>query len=258
MLPVKCLICQHETQAAFQAKVLEKYQVQYFHCKNCGFIQTETPYWLEEAYQSALNLTDTGLVIRNETNRARTTAIIYQFLNHQGKFLDYAGGYGLFTRMMRDVGYDFYWEDAYAQNMIARGFDHKEGDKYEAITAFEVFEHLENPKSELKKMLERTSTIICSTQLLPVSVPPTDWWYYGFHHGQHVALYSRKSLEILAQENDLNLYTNGGDFHLLTDKKISATLFRIACKLSTRGLYKLIRRQKKSLTMDDHLRFYQH
>ncbi len=38
-------------------------------------------------------------------------------------FLDYAGGYGVFTRLMRDIGFDFYWHDPYTQNLFANGFE---------------------------------------------------------------------------------------------------------------------------------------
>ncbi len=43
-----------------------KYEVQYYRCPECYFAQTEDPYWLDEAYQNALNLSDTGLLFRNK------------------------------------------------------------------------------------------------------------------------------------------------------------------------------------------------
>ena len=42
------------------------------------------------------------------------------------KFLDYGGGYGILVRLMRDVGYDFYWFDKYSQNIFAKGFECKD------------------------------------------------------------------------------------------------------------------------------------
>ena len=42
-----------------------KYQIDYFFCKNCGFLQTEKPYWLEEAYKDSINDSDTGYLQRN-------------------------------------------------------------------------------------------------------------------------------------------------------------------------------------------------
>ena len=56
---------------------------------------------------------------------------------------NYAGGYGIFTRMMRDIGFDFYWLDKYADNLLTNGFEYnkKIHKKIEAITSFESFEH---------------------------------------------------------------------------------------------------------------------
>ncbi|MCK7523618.1 MAG: hypothetical protein MZV64_41270 [Ignavibacteriales bacterium] len=57
---------------------------------------------------------------------------------------------------MRDVGYDFYWHDPYTQNLFANGFEDRFEIQFQdlnCLTAFEVFEHLVNPKEELEKML---------------------------------------------------------------------------------------------------------
>ncbi len=50
-----------QTKLLFTAKVLGKYDVQYYQCVITGFIQTEEPYWLEEAYSSAITKLDIGL-----------------------------------------------------------------------------------------------------------------------------------------------------------------------------------------------------
>ena len=35
------------------AMILKKYKVNYWRCQNCGFIETDTPYWLDESYSDA-------------------------------------------------------------------------------------------------------------------------------------------------------------------------------------------------------------
>lgn len=50
-----CKICGKENKFIFKAKILKKYDVSYFHCENCGFLQTEEPHWLSEAYKSPIN-----------------------------------------------------------------------------------------------------------------------------------------------------------------------------------------------------------
>jgi len=47
---MKCKICSNETYNIFSAKILNKNNIKYFYCDYCGFLQTEEPYWLKEAY----------------------------------------------------------------------------------------------------------------------------------------------------------------------------------------------------------------
>lgn len=123
---MNCKICNQTAQYLFNAKILKKYNIAYFHCDNCGFLQTEEPYWLDEAYVEPIDISDTGCLQRNIYISKLLTIIILLFFNKDGKFLDYAGGYGILVRLMRDYGFDFYWYDKYAENIFAKGFEHKE------------------------------------------------------------------------------------------------------------------------------------
>jgi hypothetical protein len=40
------------------------------------------------------------------------------------RFIDYGGGYGLFVRLMRDAGFDYYWFDKFCDNVLSKGFEH--------------------------------------------------------------------------------------------------------------------------------------
>lgn len=62
---MKCKIWGSESSLFDTATVLRKYKVKFFKCSKCGFIQREDPYWLSEAYTSAITSTDIGLVWRN-------------------------------------------------------------------------------------------------------------------------------------------------------------------------------------------------
>ena len=118
-----CPICDSERKEIFTAKILHQYEIKYFLCDNCGLLQTEEPFWLNEAYSSAIADTDTGIVARNLSISKKLTCILYFLFNKEGKYLDIAGGYGLLTRLMRDIGFDFYWQDVYCQNIFAEGFE---------------------------------------------------------------------------------------------------------------------------------------
>ncbi|MEP6487436.1 glycosyltransferase [Microcoleus vaginatus GB2-A3] len=210
-----------------------KYDVDYFQCSNCGFVQTEEPYWLEEAYSQPIASSDVGLAFRNLSFSQITQKLLFNFFNHQSKFLDYGGGYGLFVRLMRDAGFDFYWLDKFCQNIFAQGFesDATANNQFELVTAFEVFEHLVHPIDELENLLKKSRNILLSTELLPESNPkPDEWWYYVLHEGQHVSLYTAKALSIIATKFNLNFYSNGSSLHLLTEKELPDDLFQQLAK----------------------------
>ncbi|OKH30413.1 glycosyl transferase group 1 [[Phormidium ambiguum] IAM M-71] len=228
---MKCKICRSETTHFAKATILEKYDIDYFKCENCGFVQTEEPYWLSEAYTNAIASSDVGLVFRNLQFSQITSNIIFSIFDDSSKFLDYGGGYGLFVRLMRDAGFDFYWYDKFCENIFAKGFATvAEEGEYELVTAFEVFEHFSNPLTEIQSILKFSRNIFFSTELLPENNPkPGEWWYYSLQDGQHIAIYTAKSLAIIAETLGLNYYTNGLNLHLITEKQIPEVLFRNLC-----------------------------
>ena len=251
---MNCKICESKVENLFNAKVLGKYDVQYFRCGNCEYIFTEEPYWLEEAYVQAINIFDTGILERNLYLRKLVSILIYFFYDRQKKFLDYAGGYGIFTRLMRDIGFDFYWVDPFCENILVKGFEYNSDEKnnIQLLTAFEVFEHLVNPINELEKMLKISKNIVLSTEIVPDPLPkPDEWWYYAFEHGQHVSFYSKKTLEILAGKFNLSFY-NYKNLFLFTDKKFSSLVFNIVMSLNKIGLFMFVKKFLKSKTMEDH------
>jgi hypothetical protein len=215
-----CKICGGAANPKFAALVMGRYNGSFSHCKACGFLQADNPDWLEAAYREPINLTDTGLVRRNLLLSRITAVIIFYLFDKKGAFVDYGGGYGLFTRLMRDIGLDFYWLDPYARNLLSRGFEYgPEKGRLELLTAFEVFEHLANPLEEIEKMVGLCSNILFSTALLPRPIPhPEQWWYYGLEHGQHVSFYSPQTLSWIASRFGL-VCISAGMVHLLTKRR---------------------------------------
>ncbi|MEG3969471.1 methyltransferase domain-containing protein [Microcoleus sp. T2B6] len=236
---MKCKICEAESFYFARAKVLNKYDVSYFQCRNCRFVQTEDPYWLEEAYASPIAHSDAGLVFRNYMLSRVASNIIAKLFNPEANFLDCGGGYGLFVRLMRDINYKFFWQDKYCENIFSQGFEAnlQEGETYEVATSFEVFEHFVNPIVEISEILKYSKNILFSTELLPDSDPkPEEWWYYAPHEGQHISFYTPKSLFILAERLGLNLYSNGSSLHLLTESNIPEALFERLSYYDSLGL----------------------
>ncbi len=250
-----CSICNNKRHLIFSTKILNKYIVDYFKCEVCEFIQTEEPYWLSESYHNAIASMDVGLVNRNLLFSDIGKKIIVQNFNYQNIFLDYAGGYGLFVRLMRDKGFNFYRQDIYCENIFAINFDLQDlqaSQKFELVTAFEVFEHLTNPLLEIEKIFNFSESILFSTELKPeISIKSTkDWWYFVPETGQHISLYSLKTLNMIALHFNCNFYTNGTTLHLFTKKKFKNNPFNhldennILGKLLTKLVNRLGKKRK--------------
>ncbi len=249
---MQCRICSNNAAKQFEAKVLSKYDIGYYLCGTCGYLQTDTPFWLDEAYSSPINKSDTGLISRN-LHLAEVSAAVYGFIfGGKGKLIDYAGGYGILTRLLRDKGLDAYWEDPYTENLVAAGFEAgPEDGPFQLLTSFECFEHLDKPIESFERMLSFSKNILFSTVLHPDPLPkPGSWWYYAFEHGQHVGIYSAKSLQALAEKYQLHYY-GMGSVHLITEKKIPLWKFKIAVKFAPMIWNWLYKGSYKSLTLSD-------
>lgn len=239
----KCKICQSSCKKIFSAKMLGKYNADYLFCEHCGFLFVENPTWLKEAYTQSINIEDTGILQRNIDASNRLKTLLYVFFDHREKYLDFAGGWGLLVRLMRDIGFDYYWNDAHSQNLFARGFEGGLKTKYSAITSIECFEHFADPIKEIEEMLNVASTIIFTTELLPQSpLPPERWSYYGLSHGQHVSFFSKKTLHYIAARYGLN-YFNILGFHIFSKKRLMLDL--VGKTVTFNLLWKLLTMNKK-------------
>jgi len=253
---MKCKICNSKTDKVFTSKILSKYNIAYFFCRNCCLLQTEEPYWLDESYQESINLSDTGYLSRNLHLSKITSIFLYLFFNKKARFIDYGGGYGVFVRLMRDIGFDFYWQDAYTTNLFARGFE-AENAHYELVTSFKTFEHFVEPNKEIQNMLGLSDNILFSTDLYGKKIPaPNEWYYYGLNHGQHISFYNIRTLQNIAQKYSLRLWSNGHSLHLLTKKKINSRLLKLAYYSNKVGFAGVVKKLMNSKTLSDwnHLR----
>ena len=253
MISTTCRVCIKTVEAIFSTVLLQKHSAQFFKCSQCGYVQTEEPYWLEEAYKASINDSDTGMMIRSFWHRNIAATLIYFLFDKNSKFLDYGGGYGVFVRLMRDVGFDFFWQDKHTENLFARGFEFPESEKFtvELLTCFEAFEHFVEPVTELENLLSISRNILLSTEFIPEPTPsPDDWWYYGTEHGQHIGFFQKKTFEFLAKKYNLFFYTNGQNIHLFTEKKLSSSTFKLLTKVS-KFITPLIQKRMESLTWKD-------
>lgn len=252
-----CPVCSSTMHNAFTATLLKKYQVQYFQCASCGLLQTEAPYWLDEAYGDAVGAADTGLVVRNHAIATKLSTLLYWFFDPKGTFVDVAGGYGMLVRLMRDKGFHFLWQDKYCQNVLARGFEMPEEHAViNAMTAIEVFEHVHDPLAFVREKIEqyRCKTLIFTTDLYSgEGYPALDWYYYSLNTGQHISFYTRETLEHIAKQLGLNFYSVR-QLHILTDRTLHPIGLSAwqAARWVNPLLSKWVTQRLGSLTMHDH------
>lgn len=233
-----CPVCDQDTEVFERARVLGRWDAEYRRCNSCGFLFAASPVWLEEAYSLAITGSDIGLVARNLWFAKLAASVVQLLFNANGRFLDFGGGTGLFTRLMRDKGFDWYWSDSACRNMFAAGFEARPDQRYELVTAAEVFEHLTDPVPSMEQMTSLSSNILLTTQLLPDPPPRLgSWWYYSLEHGQHVSFYTRRTLELLGERFGLHLSSNGKNLHLFSRKKVPDLLFQL---LTSSGFSSLV------------------
>ena len=246
-----CRICAAAVRPVFSGNVLG-HNVEYQECDACGYVQTETPTWLDEAYGSAIGAADTGILQRNRRSARVVVRMLAMLGLLHGRVIDSAGGYGLLVRMLRDLGVDARWEDRYCDNLVARGFEAAPDDRADLLTAFEVLEHLVDPLADLQRLCARAPHVLVSTSLIPEPTPQLDdWWYYAPSGGQHIGFFRVRTLEHLAAKLGRRVFSDGRSFHLFSSAP-SITPRRFAWARKTAALAPLMARLRlESLTWDD-------
>lgn len=246
-----CRACGNQS-LYLQSGALLALEVNYFECRNCGYVQTETPYWLVRAYAEAINDSDTGIMVRNQANAGIVLATLLLLGKLDANLVDCAGGYGILVRLLRDYGVNAFWSDRHCKNLVARGFEHTT-ETADLVTAFEAFEHFEKPAEELDKLLGIAPNVLFSTEIIADPAPKQeDWWYYGKEHGQHIGFFRIRTLEKLAQERGKYLLSNGASYHLITDQPINKAVWKLLIR-ANKLLPMLLRYRLTPKTWSDYL-----
>ena len=238
----------------FKAHIFDRL-VSFFECDRCGYVQTEEPDWLDIAYSSPINISDTGILVRNLSNVSLVLATLTTMKSKKSQVVDYAGGYGFLVRLLRDVGVEAFWADKYSENLVSRGSEYEGFGNPKLVTAFEAFEHFLSPAEELSNLLKISPNVLLTTTLVPKPTPkPQDWWYYGLEHGQHIGFFRVRTLNYLADKFNLHLLTDGKSCHFFSEKKYSYLTWNIFRKIA-RFAPKVFSYDLAPKTFDDHLSF---
>ena len=249
-----CPICTSAMASAFAHKVLCKYDAEYLYCRSCGFLSATPADWLDEAYVDAISCLDTGLVARNLHLSRRLAVLLALAFDPKARYVDVGGGTGLFARLMRDQGFDFYWQDDLCRNVHAVGFeDRPELGPAAAVTAFEVLEHTRDPYAFLREALARNQAqaIIFTTELFDGEPPaPGQWWYYAFESGQHISFMQPRTLAFIARELNMTFQSRRG-LHILSRRPVPRHALALTVGRPRDWALAWVRRQLRSRTQSD-------
>jgi hypothetical protein len=207
-----CRLCGARAHFWNTKRLLNRYDVSYYLCSQCGSLETEQPYWLEVAYDVTGLGDDIGAAQRTIDLMLKTSALLDRIgVPADAECIDFGGGLGLFTRLMRDRGINFFSYDLFAQPFFSdrHSLTSLTGRSPAVVTAFEVVEHFTDPALDLEQLFEtRPALVIATTELF--SGQDLSWPYFAEGTGQHVFFYSPYALTQIAKRFGYSLAHVGG------------------------------------------------
>ena len=222
-----CRVCKGKALFWFTKQIINNHMIAYYQCQECSHIQTEEPYWLKETYQNLNFQRDVGIVSRSIKTAQLSLALAWHLdMPPDEPCLDFGAGTGLLVRYCRDHGLNYYYDDLYSQNVFALGFEInclKNPSGMRLVTAFEVFEHFPHPSKNIANILSyEPDYLLLSTALYKDQ--GIDWWYF-LEDGQHVAVYTEKSLRMLGEQFGYHLCSDA-DYHLFSKEILPNRLIK--------------------------------
>jgi hypothetical protein len=218
-----CPICNSSTNSLFNVLIQGERSVELNTCPNCEFAFYPDQNWISDSFSDELNSLDVGSTDRTIIAADYLSVVLKSLKLPNGRFLDYGGGYGLLSRIMRDRGFNFENYDPYTKQIFptsGRALGNPIEQKYDAITLIEVALHFEDPVQEFKKLLEQSDIVLFTAVLTDEKLDP-DWWYLSLETGQHIALFSSKTLEEIANNLGVKVTSDGKFFHVFHRKELT-------------------------------------
>lgn len=195
-------------------------RVAYLRCTDCEFLFTrDFDNWSQadfaaKIYNSEYALVDPDFAERRPVGNA--SMIIQQFgmFGDKIRLLDYGGGEGRMMELLRANGF----RNVATYDPFSSRHNVNDGQKYDLITAFEVFEHVPDPIAMMRDITSRLmpeALLLFSTLLQPADFGAMglSWWYVGPRNG-HISLHSQKSLGNLLNQFGLKMASANQGVHI--------------------------------------------
>ena len=185
----------------------DQHQARYYECGACHALQIPDVPWLAAAYRHE----GAGHACDRDTGRLRRcfSASWYLFVlksvgvvPSSARLLDWGGGHGLLSRMLRDVGIDAWSYDPHVPVPLfsadqALSDDEAVEGSFDVVTAFEVLEHLVDPvgtAGSIRRILAPGATVVVSTGVYRSGQHDESWHYLAVEGGQHITFWSEAAL----------------------------------------------------------------
>lgn len=187
---------------------------EYTRCENCGSCWLEgMRNWTAEQYSREIYNSDYGKVDveYDGTRIKKNISRIFELLDRMGnvkRVLDYGGGNGLLTDLLRAAGYDSSCYDPYNRMDEVKG-------EYDCVTAIEVLEHEIDPDKIFglaASKLREGGYFFATTETVDLKYV-CDWFYANPRAG-HNMLYSNHGLVEAGKKHGLRLVWNNGNWHV--------------------------------------------
>jgi len=191
-------------------------KIDYYKCKNCGFVFSETHRNLSAEDWEKLNLEyhhySEMMKSRRDDNRpanpspyfqqaATINLLIKNGIINQTAMLDFAGGYGTLSKILQKY-YDrkLYIYDPYVQLESSDYIATKDLGKYKVVVNSAMFEHIisRDTLDEVNNLVDDDGCLIIHT-LVCERVPQDPEWFY-MRPPVHSAFHTNKSMEILMKQ----------------------------------------------------------
>ncbi len=212
----------HKNCEIYRRKVFDVSGVPiYYHrCPGCHFLFTTAfDHFTKDDFQRYV-YNEEYLLVDPDYQEARAqgnAAFLRQWFSiaRPGRILDYGGGNGVLAELLRAAGFS----QTRTYDPFVPRYSARPRDRFDCVVSFEVLEHSTDPVqafADMNEFLTNSGLIVFSTLLQPADIDRQglNWWYAGPRNG-HVSLYSRASLERLAQPFGFQLNSFSQHLHVL-------------------------------------------
>jgi SAM-dependent methyltransferase len=194
--------------------------VYYYRCAQCGFCHAPALCeWTLEEFAARIYNDDYVLVDPDYVElrpRINADALVKSLGQDAAvRHLDYGGGHGLLSDMLRDAG----WDSRSYDPFVDRGVDVDSLGVYDLVTAYEVFEHVPDVQALMRclsRLVRQDGLLIFSTLVSDGEIQPgkrLTWWYAAPRNG-HISLFTRESLARLADTHGFRFGSFSPDLHV--------------------------------------------